>query len=76
MLGRVYEYFLSQFASAEGKMSRTLKRIKEALRRRMHHDVEDTAKWLGKVVDGWLNYYAVPTSFRYLYRFVVRLEHL
>ena len=57
-------------------MSRTLKRIKEVLRRRMHDDVKATAKWLGKVVDGWLNYYAVPTSFRYLYRFVLRLKHL
>ena len=36
------------------RMSRTLKRIKEALRRRMHHDVEATAMWLGRVVDGWL----------------------
>ena len=58
------------------RMSRTLKRIKEALRTRMHHDVEATAKWLGKVVDGWLNYYAVPTSYRYLYRFVARLKRL
>ena len=58
------------------RMRRTLKRLKEALRRRMHHDVKATAKWLGKVIDGWLNYYAVPTSFRYLCRFVLRLKHL
>ena len=58
------------------RMSRTLKRLKEVLRRRMHDDVKATAMWLGKVVDGWLNYYAVPTSFRSLYRFVARLEHL
>ena len=58
------------------RMSRTLKRIKTVLRRRMHHDVKTTAKWLGKVVNGWLNYLAVPTSFRYLYRFVLRLKHL
>ena len=58
------------------RMTRTLKRIKEALRRRMHHKVEATAKWLGKVVNGWLNYYAVPTSFRYLRRFVRRLQRL
>lgn len=57
-------------------MARTLKRIKEALRRRMHSDVTDTAKWLGKVVDGWLNYYAVPTSSRYLNRFAVRLKRV
>ena len=58
------------------RMNRTLKRLKEELRRRMHHDVVDTAKWLGRVVNGWLNYYAVPTSFRYLYRFVQRLKRL
>ena len=58
------------------RMSRTLKRIKEALRRRMHANVEDTARWLGKVLGGWLNYYAVPGSHRYLYRFVRRLKRL
>ena len=57
-------------------MRRTLKRLKEELRRRMHHDVKATAKWLGKVVDGWLNYFAVPTSFRCLRGFVMRLQHL
>ena len=58
------------------RMARTLKRIKEALRRRRHHKVEATAKWLGKVVNGWLNYYAVPTSFLFLSRFVERLQRL
>ena len=58
------------------RMSRTLKRIKEELRRRMHNDVVNTARWLGKVLNGWLNYYAVPNSFRYLRSFVVRLERL
>lgn len=32
------------------RMTRTLKRIKEELRWRMHHDVLATAKWLGRVV--------------------------
>ena len=58
------------------RMARTLKRIKEALRRRMHDNVEETAKWLGKVVDGWLNYFAVPTSLLFLYRFLLRLKRL
>ena len=58
------------------RMSRTLKRIKEALRRRMHEKVEDTARWLGNVLDGWLNYFAVPTSYRFLKRFVLRLKRL
>ena len=58
------------------RMTRTLKRIKEGLRWRMHHNVEHTAKWLGRVVNGWLNYFAVPTSYRYLHRFCRRLELL
>ncbi len=58
------------------RMRRTLKRIKEEIRRRMHHNIKDTARWLGRVVDGWLNYFAVPTSFRYLRQFVARLMRL
>ena len=58
------------------RMNRTLKRIKEALRRRMHAKAKDTARWLAKVLGGWLNYYAVPGSYRYLYRFVQRLKRL
>ena len=58
------------------RMSRTLKRIKEVLRRRMHANVEDTARWIGRVLAGWLNYYAVPGTSLYLYRFVQRLKRL
>ena len=56
------------------RVTRTLKRLKERLRARMHDDVHETAQWLGKVVNGWLNYYAVPTSSRTLCGFVRRLE--
>ena len=35
--------------------------------------VHDTAQWLGRVVNGWLNYYAVPTSARALRGFARRL---
>ncbi len=58
------------------RTTRTLKRIKEVLHRRMHDNIRDTAKWLGKVVDGWLNYYAVPASYRHLYRFLFRLKRV
>ena len=56
------------------RVKRTLKRLKERLRARMHEDVHDTAQWLGKVVNGWLNYYAVPTSAQTLRGFIRRLE--
>ena len=55
------------------RVRRTLKRLKERLRARMHEDVHETAQWLGRVVNGWLNYYAVPTSSRALRGFVRRL---
>lgn len=55
------------------RVMRTLKRLKERLRARMHEDVHETAQWLGKVVNGWLNYYAVPTSTRAIRGFVRRL---
>ncbi len=58
------------------RVNRTLKRIKAELRRRMHHDRYEVAKWLGRVVDGWLRYYAVPTSFPYLKQFTFRLVRL
>ena len=58
------------------RMNRTLKRIKRELRRRMHDDVMDTGRWLGRVVRGWLNYYAVPTSSPYLEQFVWRLRRI
>ena len=58
------------------RMTRTLKRIKEELRRRMHHGVEETGKWLGQVLNRWLNYFAVPTSHRSLRRFAHRLTRL
>ena len=48
------------------RMARFLKRIKQQLKRRWHDTVRDTAVWLGQVMNGWLNYYAVPTSFPYL----------
>ena len=58
------------------RMTRTLRRIKETLRKRWHHDRREVGKWLGQVLDGWLNYYAVPGSTRYLRRFVQRLRKL
>ena len=58
------------------RMTRTLKRLKEELRRRRHRKVVDTAIWLGKVVNGWLGYFAIPTSFRHLSRFVHHLRRL
>ncbi len=50
------------------RMVRFIKRIRRELWRRMHESVHDTGLWLGQVLNGWLNYYAVPWSYRYLWR--------
>ena len=61
---------------AAKRMSRTLKLIAEVLRRRRHHDLHEVARWLGRVVNGWLNYYAVPTSARFLRSFTYILKRI
>ena len=56
------------------RVTRTLNRIKGELRKRMHEDVHETARWLGQVVNGWLNYFSVPTSSSAARGFVRRLS--
>ena len=58
------------------RVNRTLKRIEAELRQRMHHNLYEVAIWLGRVVGGWLRYYAVPTSIRSLNKFVLRLKRM
>ena len=58
------------------RMTRFLKRVKQELIRRVHRGVHETGIWLGQVLNGWLNYYAVPTSFRYLRRCLDRLRRI
>ena len=48
-------------------------RIDGVLRWRWHDDIWVVGRWLGRVVNGWLNYYAVPGSGRFLRGFVRRL---
>jgi group II intron reverse transcriptase/maturase len=44
------------------RMRAKLKMIKEEMWRRMHHPIPDQGKWLRRVVQGYFNYYAVPTN--------------
>jgi hypothetical protein len=43
-------------------MRAKLKAIKQELRRRMHQPIPVQGKWLGQVVRGYFNYFAVPTN--------------
>ena len=42
----------------------------------MHDKPVKTGQWLGRVLRGWLGYYAVPTSYRSLQRFANDLRRL
>ena len=55
---------------------RTLQRIGEVLRRRRHDDPEEVAGWLQRVLRGWLQYYAVPSSNAFLQAFVRSVRNL
>ncbi len=52
------------------RMRATLAAIKQQLRKRMHRPVGETARWLRSVVQGWLNYYAVPGNSLRLGQFI------
>ena len=58
------------------RVNRTLARIDEVLRKRWHHDIWEVGKWLGRVCEGWLNYFAVPGSGRFIRAFHRRLQRL
>ena len=60
------------------RLHRKLKEVKEELIKRMHRPLQETGKWLGSVVRGVTNYYAVPgntESVRAFYTQVGRLWH-
>jgi group II intron reverse transcriptase/maturase len=62
--------------SMRQRVSATLARIKEELRQRMHDKLGDTGRWLGRVVQGWLNYHAVPGNSDRIRGFVFALGRL
>jgi RNA-directed DNA polymerase len=41
-----------------------LKQVKEGLHRRMHQTIADQGQWLGRIVAGYFNYFAVPLNSR------------
>ena len=51
------------------RMRAKLKAIKQSLWRRMHRPVAETGRWLQSVVRGWLQYYALPRTSRWLSSF-------
>jgi group II intron reverse transcriptase/maturase len=58
------------------RMRATLQAIKAKLRKRMHRPLGETARWLRRVVQGWLNYHAVPGNSNRTGRFVDEVTRL
>ena len=56
------------------RMNRTLRRVGERLWRQRHADHWEVGKWLSRVLNGWLNYFAVPGSTRWLRGFCYLLQ--
>ena len=57
------------------RMNRTLKQIKEELHKRWRRPIGETAQWLGRVLNGWLNDYAAG-SMQWLQRFKRHMERI
>jgi RNA-directed DNA polymerase len=62
--------------SRRDRMQATLQRVKEELKRRRHEPVPAQGRWLGQVVRGFYAYHAVPTNYRALVLFRVRITRL
>jgi len=54
----------------------TIQRVKGELQRRRHQSISEQGKWLGQVVRGFYAYHAVPTNYRALVVFRVRIAQL
>ena len=51
------------------RMRASLAKIKEELRKRRHHSIGEVGRWLRQVIQGWLQYYAVPGNHERLEQF-------
>jgi group II intron reverse transcriptase/maturase len=58
------------------RMRAKLHEIKAKLQKRKHRPIGETGRWLRRVVQGWLNYHAVPSNSQRLCRFVDEITRL
>ncbi len=69
-------WFIIHRHSVAKRLRATLQSIKEKLRKRMHRPLGETSRWLRRVVQGWLNYHAVPGNTQRIGRFVDEVTRL
>jgi RNA-directed DNA polymerase len=73
---RKHGWFTIHRTTIPKRFRATLQAIKEKLRKRMHEPLGEVARWLARVVKGWLNYHAVPSNSRYIRRFVDEVSRI
>ena len=73
---RTHGWFTVHRYSVGKRMRATLQAIKTELRKRMHWPVGATGRWLRRVVQGWLNYHAIPGNGKRICRFVDEVTRL
>jgi RNA-directed DNA polymerase len=61
--------FLIMRKTRRDRMRATLQEIRDEVWRRMHQPIPQQGKWLRQVVDGYFNYFAVPTNSQALAQF-------
>src|SRR3954469_14993568 len=68
--------FLLCRSTRRDRMRAKLREIKDERRRRLHQPIPEQGQWLRRVVSGFFNYHAVPTSGRALVAFRSHVETL
>jgi RNA-directed DNA polymerase len=63
-------WFIVRRISIAKRMRAKLAAIKQELRKRRHEELGETGRWLRRVVQGWMNYHAVPGNIVRLQQFV------
>ncbi len=63
-------WFTVERTTIAQRMRQTLARVKLQLIQMRHVPLGDVGRWLGRVVRGWMNYFAVPGNMRRLRQFV------
>jgi len=58
------------------RMGVTLRAIKEAFRKKMHAPIHEQGRWLRRVIQGWLNYHAIPGNYARLEQFCKAVSRL
>jgi len=65
--------FLIRRKTIKKRLRKKLQEVKGKLRKKMHCTVEEQGRWLASVLNGYFNYYAVPTNMDAMQQFRTQL---